>query len=77
MNPTFNVPNKPGPNTSQNSSTEAASAPNTPEKMNADTMRLGDNSGLGSWSRYQTTAVTGTRKLPSSTTVGRRIRLLV
>ena len=38
-------------------------------------MRRGDIAGLGSWSRYHTTPVTGIRKLPSSTTVGSRIRL--
>src|SRR4030081_3916613 len=42
MRPTFRFPNRPGPNTSQYSSVEAASAPNTPARMNADTTRLGD-----------------------------------
>src|ERR1700738_2663359 len=40
----------------------------------ADTMRCGESAGLESWSRYQTTAVTGTRKLPSRKTVGRTMR---
>src|SRR5207248_2987454 len=33
----------------------------------------GDSDALPSWSRYQVMAVTGTRKLPSSTMVGRRM----
>src|SRR6202165_6066919 len=40
----------------------------------ADTMRRGESAGLELWSRYQTTAVTGTRKLPSRKTVGRTMR---
>src|SRR5438309_1149838 len=73
MNPTFSKPMGPFPYTSQNSSSEAAISPRTAAMMNAPTMRRGDSDALPSWSRYQVMAVTGTRKLPSSTMVGRRM----
>src|SRR6202165_3544339 len=73
MSPTFRLPRMPGPYTSQNSSTDVATTPTAPATMKADASRRGDSAGLGSWSRYQTTAVTGIRKLPSSTMVGSRI----
>ena len=63
--------------TSQYSRMEAARMPTTPPMMNADRIRRGDSAGLGSWSRYQTTAVTGIMKLPSITIVGSRITLWV
>jgi hypothetical protein len=73
ISPTLSRPIGPGPNTSQDSSTAAASTPMAAATMKAATMRLGDRAGLGSWSRYRTTAVTGTRKLPSNTTLEKRM----
>src|ERR1700736_1163886 len=73
MRPTFRLPIRPGPNTTKDSRIEAASTPMTPAMTKPATVRRGDSAGLGSWSRYQTTAVTGIRKLPSSTMVGSRI----
>src|SRR6267143_1171872 len=73
MNPTFSMPMGPGPYTSQNSSSEAAISPRTAAMMKALAMRRGDSDALPSWSRYQLMAVTGTRKLPSNTMVGRRM----
>src|SRR5438128_2431499 len=76
MSPTSSAPSTPAL-TSQYSRMDAPRMPTTPPMMKADRIRRGESAGLGSWSRYHTTAVTGTMKLPSITMVGSRITLWV
>src|SRR5262249_37664929 len=53
------------------SSAAAASSPSTPATKNAAASRSGESTVSRSWPTNQKIAVTGTRKLPSSTTEGK------